>query len=80
MTVRSEEDATVDENTGKCAVILDRTTFYHEAGGQVSDTGVITIGDVTSFEVEDVQSLPTGHILHIGRQALFFVHLTFFRL
>ncbi|MDP2349530.1 MAG: alanine--tRNA ligase, partial [Chloroflexota bacterium] len=37
-------------------IILDRTPFYAESGGQVADTGVIRAADGTVvFEVEDVQ-------------------------
>ena len=57
----------VDANTGKCGIILDKTTFYHEAGGQVSDAGEICVGEDVVFKVEDVQRLPSGHVLHVGR-------------
>ena len=67
MSVETEPSAMVDAKTGKCAVILDQTTFYHEAGGQASDTGEICVGDEVTFHVEDVQQLPSGHVLHIGR-------------
>ena len=40
----------------KAEIILDRTPFYAESGGQVADTGVIRAADGTVvFEVEDVQ-------------------------
>ena len=32
---------------GECSVILDRTACYGEGGGQVGDSGVITVGDTT---------------------------------
>ena len=46
-------------------IILDRTNFYAEAGGQEYDTGSITIDDVAEFEVTDVQVF-NGYVLHIG--------------
>ncbi|MGH8427913.1 MAG: alanine--tRNA ligase [Gammaproteobacteria bacterium] len=47
------------------AVVLDRTPFYAESGGQVGDTGVL-IGSGTSFVVSDTQERSVGR-LHIGR-------------
>jgi len=46
-------------------VILDRTPFYAESGGQVGDTGVITTAD-GRFEVRDTQHDDAGRILHFG--------------
>jgi alanyl-tRNA synthetase len=47
-------------------VVLDRTTFYAEGGGQVGDRGVL-VGPEGIFEVEDTQSDEQGHTLHLGR-------------
>ncbi len=47
-------------------LILDRTPFYAESGGQVADTGVISTKSAR-FTVEDVQKLPDGKILHSGK-------------
>ena len=47
-------------------ILMDKTSFYAEAGGQEYDTGNIVIDDVADFEVEDVQVF-NGYILHIGR-------------
>ncbi|PSN84574.1 alanine--tRNA ligase [Candidatus Marsarchaeota G1 archaeon OSP_D] len=44
-------------------VILDRTCFYPEGGGQPADTGVIKLEDSTQFRVKDVQSYQ-GVIVH----------------
>eukprot|EP00980_Cylindrotheca_fusiformis_P002790 scaffold667_cov117-Cylindrotheca_fusiformis.AAC.7 len=51
-------------------VVLDKSSFYAEAGGQEADSGVLRIvdesGDVTgSFEVRDVQTYG-GYLLHTG--------------
>ncbi len=46
-------------------VILNRTPFYAESGGQVGDTGVLTGGD-GQFRVEDTQRPVTGVIGHRG--------------
>jgi alanyl-tRNA synthetase len=46
-------------------VVLDRTPFYAEAGGQVGDTGELTAPGVR-FVVEDTQKRGAAHV-HIGR-------------
>ena len=48
----------------KAAVILDRTSFYAESGGQVSDHGYL-IADSVKFLVTDCQK-QGDHFLHIG--------------
>ena len=54
--------------TGQHAeVILDRTPFYAEAGGQLGDHGAITLADGTLFEVYDVQSPVPGIFVHRGQ-------------
>ncbi|KAH8158293.1 hypothetical protein CIB48_g9958 [Xylaria polymorpha] len=46
-------------------LLLDRTNFYAEQGGQVADEGRILIDDVAEFEVQDVQQFG-GYIVHNG--------------
>ena len=46
-------------------VILDRTNFYAEQGGQENDTGKIIIDGKAELEVGDVQ-LYAGYVLHTG--------------
>jgi alanyl-tRNA synthetase len=47
-------------------VVLDRTPFYAEGGGQLADAGVITV-DGGVVDVYDVQTPLTGLIVHRGR-------------
>ncbi len=46
-------------------ILLDKTSFYAEAGGQEYDTGNIVIDGVADFEVVNVQAY-NGYILHSG--------------
>ena len=48
-------------------VVLDRTPFYAEMGGQVADHGVITTAGGAVFAVTDVQKTKGGKYLHSGR-------------
>ncbi len=47
-------------------VILDRTPFYAEGGGQLADAGIITL-DGGVVDVSDVQTPLTGLIVHRGK-------------
>lgn len=47
------------------AVVLDRTPFYAESGGQIGDRGTIRVGEA-EFLVEDTQK-SGGQSLHVGR-------------
>jgi alanyl-tRNA synthetase len=49
----------------KVAVLLDRTPFYAESGGQVADKGTLTGKDV-SVSVEEVSKAPHGQHVHIA--------------
>ena len=48
-------------------LVLDRTPFYAEGGGQLADQGVIELSNGARIEVLDVQSPITGLIVHQAR-------------
>ena len=52
--------------TDALGLVLDRTNFYAESGGQEYDTGRIVIDGKSDFVVEDTQVF-NGYVLHIGR-------------
>ncbi len=48
-------------------LVLDRTPFYAEGGGQQADAGRIVLGDGTVVQVEDVQKPLGDLVVHRGR-------------
>ena len=57
----------VDEAAGEFEIILDRTPFYAEGGGQLADQGRIELENGSIFEVLDVQNPIPGLSVHRGR-------------
>ena len=62
---RLAESATADPGGPPVVLVLDRSPFYGESGGQVGDTGLIR-GDGFAFRVEDTKR-ENDFVLHIGR-------------
>lgn len=60
---KSEKSATAGYEV---EVVLDRTPFYAEGGGQLADGGLITTADGAVIEVEDVQTPIPGLFVHRG--------------
>lgn len=56
---------TITEVGKSYGIILDKTPFYAEQGGQEYDTGSLVIDGVADFAVTNVQQY-AGHILHTG--------------
>ena len=48
-------------------IILDRTPFYAEGGGQLADGGTITLSIGAVVEIDDVQTPVPGVFVHRGR-------------
>ena len=48
-------------------VILDRTPFYAEGGGQLADGGLITLANGTRIQIDDVQAPVPSLSVHRGR-------------
>ena len=48
-------------------VILDRTPFYAEGGGQLADAGIIKLTNGAIVEIDDVQAPVNGLSVHRGR-------------
>ncbi len=54
------------EAGAEAMLVLDRTPFYAEMGGQTADRGTIRCGEAV-FEVADVQKNKGGKFMHTGR-------------
>ena len=62
---KSEFVNSASEEDGSIVLILDKTPFYGEGGGQVGDSGVITSQGAT-LEITDSKKLGDGKIMHVG--------------
>ena len=56
------DEAVESVSEGECTIVTDKTVFYGEGGGQVGDTGVITLGE-TKLTVLDTKKT-NGIYLH----------------
>ena len=58
------KEATVDTEV---ELVLNRTPFYAEGGGQLADGGRITLDNGAVVEIDDVQAPIPGLFVHRGR-------------
>ncbi len=60
-TLRAQSDIVFVNDLG---IVTEKTPFYAESGGQVSDQGVVLKGDKV-YSVLDMMTLPNGQFLHV---------------
>ncbi len=61
--VKGGERVTSAEEGDDVVIVLDRTPFYAESGGQVGDTGTMESGAVT-LKITDTKKNPSGLFMH----------------
>ena len=66
LAIVAEEELRDRVGTGvEASIVLDKTPFYAEMGGQSADHGLLILKDAV-FEVRDVQKNKAGKVLHTG--------------
>lgn len=65
MIVDGQLVGAVDSGT-ECVIILDKTPFYAESGGQVGDSGQLIGKDGSVIIIKDCKKTQTGQYLHVG--------------
>ncbi len=66
---RARADSWTDEHGTRATLVLDRTLFYPESGGQLADTGTLSMAGRT-VRVADVQIDEQGTIHHVLAEPL----------
>ncbi len=63
--VVGNEHSSIASDSDNVVLVLDKTVFYAESGGQVGDTGLIKT-DSAKFTVTDTNKNSSGIFMHIG--------------
>ncbi|XP_075251225.1 alanine--tRNA ligase, cytoplasmic-like isoform X3 [Convolutriloba macropyga] len=65
--IRQKDFCTSVSSGDECGIVLDRTNFYAESGGQIYDQGIIHVeSSGASLHVTNVQ-VHGGYVLHVGQ-------------
>ena len=62
LSIFQDNESVDSASEGECTIVTDKTVFYGEGGGQVGDTGVITLGDTTLTVIDTKKT--NGIYLH----------------
>ncbi len=65
LDIVADGEHTTATNTDKAILVLDKTVFYAESGGQIGDSGIIKT-DSFEFIVTDTKKTPGGVFTHYG--------------
>lgn len=64
--IKNSEITGFGDTGDEVSLVLDKTSFYAEMGGQVGDKGIIE-GSGFEIDIEDCKKTPNGKIIHIGK-------------
>jgi len=65
LAIVKDGETTDSASQGEILIITNQTPFYAESGGQVGDTGTITMGDLT-IEITDTRKMLGKLHVHVG--------------
>ena len=62
LSIFVDNEAVESVSEGECTIVTDKTVFYGEGGGQVGDSGIITLGDTRLWVLDTKKT--NGIYLH----------------